>query len=103
MTPPIVIWWCWVALVVFSASDLLIEGHRLVPLGWAFGGLTVTGIVYACTLWPRVIADDDGLTVINPFRRFDIPWAAVHGIYLADSVEVQCARLPPKKEKTVYS
>lgn len=103
MTPPVVIWWCWVALIVFSVADLLIQGHRFVPLGWAFGGLAVTGVVYACTLWPRVVADDAGLKVMNPFRRFDVPWAAVRGIYLADSVEVQCARPAPKKDKTIYS
>jgi len=103
MTPPLVIWWCWVGLVVFSVLDLLIQGHRLVPLGYAFGGLTLTGLVFACTLWPRVIADEAGIKVLNPFRQFVIPWGAVRGIYLADSVEVKCARRPPKKDKTVYS
>jgi hypothetical protein len=103
MTPPLVIWWCWVGLVGFSAADLLIQGHRFVPLGYAFGGLAVTGLVFACTLWPRVIADKAGIRVLNPFRVFTIPWGAVRGVYLADSVEVQCARRPPKKDKTVYS
>lgn len=103
MTPPLVIWWFWVALVVFSVVDLLIQGHRLVPLGYALGGLAVTGLVFACTAWPRVIADAAGMRVLNPFRVFTIPWGAVRGIYLADSVEVQCARQPPKKDKTVYS
>lgn len=103
MTPPLVIWWCWVGIVVFSAADLLIQGHRLVPLDFAFGGLAVSGLVFACTAWPRVIADEAGIRVFNPFRVFTIPWAAVRGIYLADSVEVQCARRPPKRDKTVYS
>jgi hypothetical protein len=103
MTMPTVIWWCWVGLVVLSAADLLIQGHRLVPLGYAFGGLAITGLVFACMLWPRVIADDVGVKVMNPFRRFDIPWGAVRGIFLADSVEVQCARAAPKKDKIVYS
>ena len=103
MTPPLVIWWFWVGLVVFSAADLLIQGHRLVPLGYAFGGLAATGLVFACTAWPRVIADEARVKVFNPFRVFTIPWPAVRGIYLADSVEVQCARRPPKKDKTVYS
>lgn len=103
MTTPVVIWWCWVGLVVFSAADLLIQGHRLVPLGYAFAGVAVSGLVFACTAWPRVIADDAGIRVLNPFRVFTIPWSAVRGIYLADSVEVQCARRSPKKDKTVYS
>lgn len=103
MTPPQVIWWGWVALVVFSAGDLLIQGHRLVPLGYLFGGLAVSGLIFACTAWPRVVADEAGIKVFNPFRIFTIPWGAVRGIYLADSVEVQCARPSPKKDKTVYS
>lgn len=103
MTPPLVIWWVWVGLVVFSGADLLIQGHRLPPLGWLFGALAVTGLVFACTAWPRVIADEAGVKVLNPFRVFTVPWGAVHGIYLADSVEVQCARRAPKKDKTVYS
>jgi hypothetical protein len=103
MTPPQVIWWCWIALLVFSAGDLVIQGHRFVSLRFAFGALAITGAVYALTLWPRVIADDAGLEVRNPIRVFHIPWPAVRGIYLADSVEVQCARRAPKKDKTVYS
>jgi len=103
MTPPVVIWWCWVGVVVLSAADLLIQGHRLVPLGYFFGGLAVTGVVFSCTAWPRVIADEAGVKVLNPFRVFTIPWGAVRGIYLADSVEFQCARRPPKKDKTVFS
>lgn len=103
MTPPLVIWWLWVGLVVFSAADLLIQGHRLVPLAYLFGGLAVTGLIFACTAWPRVTADEAGIKVLNPFRVFTIPWGAVRGIYLADSVEVQCARRPPKKDKTVHS
>ncbi|HUD38013.1 MAG TPA: PH domain-containing protein [Streptosporangiaceae bacterium] len=103
MGPPVVIWWCWVALIAVSLGDLVIQGHAFVSLKFAFGALAVTGLVYACTLWPRVIADDRGIEVRNPFRRFVIPWPAVRGIFLADSVEVQCARSMPRKDKTIYS
>jgi hypothetical protein len=103
MTTPQVIWWAWVAVIVVSLADLVIQGHRFVSLKFALGTLAVTGLVYACTLWPVVIADDAGLKVRNPIRTFHIPWSAVRGIYLADSVEVQCARRAPKKDKTVYS
>jgi hypothetical protein len=103
MSPPLVIWWAWVGILVFSFGDLLIQGHRLVSLKFAFATLAITGLIYACTLWPMVIADDRGIEVRNPFRRFTIPWLAVRGIYLADSVEVQCARATGKKDKTIYS
>lgn len=103
LVTPVVIWWSWVGLAVLSLGDLAIQGHNLLSLKFAFGVLTVTGLVFACTLWPKVITDDDGITVRNPFRSFDIPWGAVRGIFLADSLEVQCARGPQKKDKTVYS
>lgn len=103
LTTPLVIWWAWVGLLVLCAGDLVIQGHEFVSLQFAFAALTVTGVVFACTLWPRVIADDEGITVLNPFRRFDIPWGAVKGIFLADSVEVRCARSAEKKDKTVFS
>jgi len=103
MSPPLVIWWAWVGVLVLSLGDLLIQGHRLVSLTFGFAALAVTGLVYACTFWPMVIADDHGIEVRNPLRRFRIPWLAVRGIYLADSVEVQAARGGGKKDKTIYS
>jgi hypothetical protein len=103
LTGPQIVWWAWLVLAVASLGDLVIQGHDYLSLKFAFGLLTVTGLVYSCTLWPRVIADDNGVTVQNPFRRFAIPWAAVRGIFLADSVEIQCARAEQKKDKTVYS
>ncbi len=103
MTPPQIIWWGWVAAVILSLGDLVIQGHHFISLKFAFVTLAITGVVYACTVWCRVIADQAGIEVRNPFRRFVIPWTAVRGIYLADSVEVQCARAGGKKDKTVYS
>jgi len=100
---PQVVWWTWVGLAALSVGDLIIQGHDYLSLKFALGLLTATGLVFACTLWPRVIVDEDGITVQNPLRRFRIPWAAVRGIFLADSVEIQCARGPQKKDKTVYT
>jgi hypothetical protein len=103
MTMPRVIWWTWIVVIVAGLTDLAIQGHDWISLKFGFGLLTVTGLVYACTIWPRVVADDIGITVQNPFRRFLIPWGAVTGIFLADSVEVSCARRAPKRDKKVYS
>ena len=103
MTMPRVIWWTWVAVIGVGLADLAIQGHDWISLKFGFGLLTVTGLVYACTIWPRVVADDIGITVQNPFRCFLIPWGAVTGIFLADSVEVSCARRAPKRDKKVYS
>ncbi|HXS67036.1 MAG TPA: PH domain-containing protein [Streptosporangiaceae bacterium] len=105
MSTPQVIWWTWVGIIVLSLLDLVIQGHghNFLTLKIVFGGMAITGAVYALTLWPAVIADNGGVKVRNPIRTYDIPWGAVHGVYLADSVEVQCARPAPKKDKTVYS
>ena len=103
MTTPLVIWWVWIVLLVVAVADLLIQGHQFVTLKFGFGALAVTGVVYACAVWPKVVADDVGMQVRNPFRVFNIPWPAVRGIFLADSVEVQCARRAARKDKTVYS
>ncbi|MHB1431164.1 MAG: PH domain-containing protein [Streptosporangiaceae bacterium] len=101
MTTPVVLWWCWLGFLVLALADLLIQGHQLPSARIALGALTITAVVYAAALWPRVIADSGGIRVRNPFRIFDIPWGAVNGVYLAESVEVQCARPAPKKDKTV--
>ncbi len=105
MSTPVVIWWTWVGIIILSLLDLVIQGHghNFLTLKILFGSLAVTGAVYALTLWPAVIADNRGVKVRNPIRTFDVPWGAVRGIYLADSVEVQCSRPAPKKDKTVYS
>jgi hypothetical protein len=103
MGPPQVIWWAWVGIVVFSVADYLIQAHRFVSPKFALGALAITALVYACAQWPMVIADERGVEVRNPIRRYFVPWVAVRGIYLADSLEVECARLAPKKNKTIYS
>lgn len=100
---PQVTWWIWAGVVLVSLGDLALQGHDLSALRFGLVLLIVTGFVFACTLWPRVVAREDGMTVHNPFRRFDIPWGAVKQIQVADSVQVRCARTPPKKDKTVYS
>jgi len=103
LVPPLIIWWVWLAVVVIGIGDVAVQGHKFIPVQAALAVLTITGIVYACTLWPRVIADADRMIVQNPFRSFDIPWRAIRGIFLGDFIEVQCARGPSKKDKTVYT
>ncbi len=103
MTGPQVTWWAWVVVFVVSALDLAIQGHDLSALRFVLGLLTVNGLVFACTIWPRVIASQDDMIVHNPFRTFVIPWLAVRQVMVADSVQVRCARKSPRKDKTVYS
>lgn len=99
---PFVVWWVWVAFAIFNLAEIAIPDHDYFSLEVTAGVLVVTGIMYACTLRPRVLADDDGVVVLNPFQDHRIRWGALNGVYLGDSVELGCARRAPKKEKTVY-
>lgn len=104
LATPLVVWWVWVVIAVANLADLAIQGHN----GWlglqvAAGIVAVTGLLYACALRPRVLASELGITVVNPFRDYEVPWGAVKGVYLAESVEIECARAVPKKEKTIYT
>lgn len=99
---PIVIWWLWLVIVVAGLADVAIQGHQWVSPRFGFGLLAVTGLVFACAWWPRVIADETGLTVYNPFRTYRIAWTVVDGVYLGESVEISCRRGDGSKPKTVY-
>jgi hypothetical protein len=103
LSGPLIVWWVWVAVILLSLGDLVFQGHDSVSLEFIFGLLAATGLVFACTLWSKVIATDAGITVLNPFRIAQIPWGAVQAIFLADSVEVVSARGGGKKDKTIYS
>jgi hypothetical protein len=103
LMPPLVLWWVWVAFALANIIDLAIQSHSWFAVQVTAVLLVVTGLMYVCTLRPRVISDDAGLTVLNPFRDYRVPWGGVAGVYLGDSVEIQCERPAPKPEKTVYS
>ena len=88
---PVVLWWGWLVFVVANLVDLAIQGHDKTSFQIAVGLVAVTGVVYACALRPRVIADDDGLTLRNPVRDYRVPWGRVGEIYLGESVQVRCS------------
>lgn len=95
--------WVWVAIGVFALGDLAVQGHNRGAVAPALIIVVITALMYACCLRPRVEADSEGITVLNPLRDYRAPWGAINGVYLGDSVEFQCTRQPPKGgEKTVY-
>lgn len=103
LSTPLVLWWVWLAVAVFSLGDLLVQGHNRAAVTPALVIILITGVVYACALRPRLIADRDAVTVQNPLRDYRVPWGAIKGVYLGDSVELECARPAPKGSKTLYS
>ena len=100
---PQVVWWVWLVFVAGNLLDLAIQGHDYESLQIAVGLLAITGLVYACTLRPRVIADADGLTMINPLRDYRIPWPRLAEIYMAESVQFKCSEGDGASGKTLHS
>lgn len=99
---PLMLAWCWLAIAVFTVADLLFQGHDRGIVAPLLVVALVSGVIYAFAWRPKVTSGPDGITVQNPFRDYRIPWAAVRGVFLGDSVEVQCSRRPPKSDRTVY-
>ena len=93
LIPPVILWWVWLAFVVANIVDFAIQGApgssaRFVTV--VAGSLaTVTGLAYALALRPRVIADHDGLAIVNPFRDHRVPWSAIQTVDTGDWVRVR--------------
>jgi len=90
--PPaaVVIWWLWVLFALANLIDLAVQGRDHVSLVAAFILLFVTGIVFVTALRPRMIADADELTIVNPFREHRVGWATVTGADPTDLLRVRC-------------
>ena len=92
LTPPVVLWWVWLAFAVVNVADFVIQGAsaRFAIVVCAILA-TITGFVYALALRPRVIAEPSGLTILNPFRDHHVPWAAIQAVDAGDWVRVHYA------------
>lgn len=92
LAPPVVLWWVWLAFVAANVADWAVQGTSA-GLALTTGAimLTVTGAVYALALRPRVVADEEGIAVLNPFRDHRVPWTAVRDVRTAEWVLVRAA------------
>jgi hypothetical protein len=90
LAPPVAAWWAWLAFVAANVADWTVQGTSA-RLALTVGAimLAVTGAVYALALRPRVVADEEGITVLNPFRDHRVPWAAVRDVDTAEWVLVR--------------
>ena len=86
----VVVWWVWLLFAVGNLIDLAVQGRDHLSLVAAFILLFATGIVYITALRPRIIADNDGLTIANPVRDHRVGWAAVAGADPTDLLRVRC-------------
>ena len=92
LVPPVILWWVWVVFAVANIADFAIQGAsaRFAIVVSAIL-LTITGLIYALALRPRVIAGPAGLTIVNPFRDHHVPWAAIQAVDTGDWVRVHYA------------
>jgi Bacterial PH domain len=86
----VVIWWLWVLFAVGNLIDLAVQGRDHLSVVAAFILLLITGVVQVTAQRPRIVADDEGLTIMNPLREHRIGWAAVAGIDAAQQLRVRC-------------
>jgi hypothetical protein len=84
------IWWIWVLFAVGNLIDLAVQGRDHLSVVAACTLLVVTGIMYATAQRPRIIADDDGLTIVNPVRETRVGWPAVVGFDSTELLRVRC-------------
>ena len=90
---PVVVWWIWVAFALANVLDLAVQRtavHTELVIDAIV--LLVTGLAYALALRPRVIADQAGVTIVNPFRDHRVPWSAIQGVDTGDWVKVHHTR-----------
>jgi len=84
-------WWLWALFALANLIGLAVQGRDHFSLETAAGLLLITGAVYIAALRPRISADDDGLTIVNPLREHRVGWAAVAAVDAAELVRFRCA------------
>jgi hypothetical protein len=88
MRTPVIVFWVWLAFAVINVIDLAIQWHHRAAL--VYGAILAlgTGVAYACALRPRVIADDTGITILNPLRDCIVPWGSIRAVDVGEAVQV---------------
>jgi hypothetical protein len=84
----LVAWWAWVTFAVVLLILLAFGHHDHAALVTASVVVVITGVMYACALRPRIVADAAGITVVNPLRAHEVPWPAVTQVDLVQNVRV---------------
>src|SRR5580698_6841630 len=74
-----VVWWIWVLFATGHLIDLAVQGRDHLSAVAACSLLVITGSGYATAQRPRIIADDDGLTIVSPLPAHQVGWPAVVG------------------------
>jgi hypothetical protein len=84
------VWWIWALFAVANLIDLAVQGRDRLSVIAACTLFVVTGVVYATAKRPRIIAADEGLTIVNPLRDHRVGWPAVVGFDSTELLRVRC-------------
>jgi Bacterial PH domain len=96
--------WAWFVVAVIVLADLAVKGRDRAALVAAVAVLAITGTVYSCAWRPRIVAHSGGITVVNPLRDHQVPWAAVTKVDVVNAVRVHCRPAPgATRDKILYS
>jgi len=96
--------WAWFVVALIVLVDLAVQGRDHIAAVAAVAVLAITGVVYSCAWRPKIVADTSGITVINPVRDHQVPWAAVIKVDVVNAVRVHCAPGPgAARGKILYS
>jgi hypothetical protein len=87
------IWWLWALFALANLIDLAVQGRDHLSAVAACTLLLVTGIVYVAAKRPRIIADLDGVTIVNPLRDHWAGWPAVVGFDSTELMRMRCSWL----------
>jgi Bacterial PH domain len=99
-----VAWWAWLVFAVAVLAVLALRYHDHPAAVTAALIIAITGIMYACALRPRIVADAAGLTVHNPLRTHVLPWPVVTKVDLAQTLQVHhCGPSGSARERIVHS
>ncbi|HEY6491953.1 MAG TPA: PH domain-containing protein [Trebonia sp.] len=96
LAPPVAFWWVWLGFVALNVVDFGLQGLPSARFGAVLGAilLLITGLVFTLGLRPKVIADGDGIRVLNPYRTHVVPWRLVTLVDTGEWVQVHYAAAP---------
>ena len=103
LVTPVVVWWVWLVFAVVNIADLAVQGSGHFAAVVITVLVTITGVVYALALRPRVVTDDAGIRVLNPVRDHRVPWGTVAEVDVGDWVRVHCMPTKGSPGKTIDS
>jgi hypothetical protein len=98
----VIVWWAWLLFAAANWIDLAVQGRDHTSVVAAAILLLATGVAYVTAQRPRILADEAGVTIVNPLRDHHVGWDGVTNVDLADLLRVH-TRGADGKNKVIYS